>query len=181
MRLSDVLSKSHNPTPTQVEGFLGDRRLRWGKHKRIQVGRVVRNYHCRQCNDQRSFVSGDELYALGLGERALSVDSTLRCTACDASVEVWFLLESEDEIAGAWVGEYARRSPTQQRGCKPADTEPPRDNRERAEWIVAAWRQLANRAREHNFLGWRPTGSGRREFIPQWRWSRQECRASCGR
>jgi hypothetical protein len=100
MRLSDVLSKSHNPTPAQVEGFLGDRRLKWGKHKRIQIGRVVRNYHCRQCNDQRSFVSGDELYCLGLGERALSVDATLRCTACDASVEVWFLLESEDEIAG---------------------------------------------------------------------------------
>ena len=36
MRLSDVLSKAPDPTPSQVEGFLDDRRLKWGKHKRDQ-------------------------------------------------------------------------------------------------------------------------------------------------
>lgn len=37
MRLSDLLSRAPGPAPAEVEGFLDDRRLGWGKHKRIKV------------------------------------------------------------------------------------------------------------------------------------------------
>jgi hypothetical protein len=106
MRLSDLLSKAPDPTPAQVEGFLDDRRLGWGKHKRIKVGKVFHNFHCRQCDDQRTFESGDELSCLGLGDHTVSIDATLRCGACQASVEVWFLLRG--------VGDIFDRAPTVQ-------------------------------------------------------------------
>lgn len=106
MRLSDLLSRAPDPTPVQVEGFLDNRRLAWGKHKRIKVGRVFHNFRCRQCDDQRTFESGDELSCLSLGDQAVSIDATLRCGACRASVEVWFLLRS--------VGDMLDRAPTVQ-------------------------------------------------------------------
>jgi len=102
MRLSDLLSKAPDPTPLQVEGFLDGRRLGWGKNKKIKVGKVFHNFYCRQCDDQRTFESGDELSCLGLGDHTLSIDATLRCGACQASVEVWFLLRSVgDMVDGA--------------------------------------------------------------------------------
>ena len=100
MRLSDVLSKAPDGKPTQVEGFLEDRPLKWGKHKKVKVGKVFHNFKCRRCDDQRTFESGDELYCLGLGDHAVSIDATLRCTACQSSVEVWFLVGSDGNIFG---------------------------------------------------------------------------------
>jgi hypothetical protein len=100
MRLSDVLSKAPESAPAQVEGFLDDRPLPWGKHKRIKIGQVFHNFNCRKCGDQRTFESGDELYCLGLSDRTVSIDATLRCMVCKASVEVWFLLSSDDDIFG---------------------------------------------------------------------------------
>jgi len=100
MRLSDVLSKAPDATPAQVEGFLDDRPLKWGKHKKIKVGKVFHNFNCRHCDDQRTFVSGDELYCLGLSDHAVSIDATLRCTACQSSVEAWFLVGSDGDIFG---------------------------------------------------------------------------------
>ena len=100
MRLSDVLSKAPDVTPGQVEGFLDDRPLKWGKHKKIKVGKVFHNFICRHCDDQRTFESGDELYCLGLGDHAVSIDATLRCTACQSSVEIWFLVGSDGDIFG---------------------------------------------------------------------------------
>lgn len=100
MRLSDVLSKAPDTPPAQVEGFLDDRSLKWGKHKKIKIGKVFHNFRCRHCEDQRTFESGDELYCLGLGDHAVSIDATLRCTACQSSVEVWFLVGSDGDIFG---------------------------------------------------------------------------------
>jgi hypothetical protein len=100
MRLSDVLSRAPDSTPVQVEGFLAGRPLKWGKHKKASVGKVFLNFHCRQCDDQRTFVSGDELYCLGLGDETISVDVTLRCPACQTSVEAWFLVRGESDLAG---------------------------------------------------------------------------------
>jgi hypothetical protein len=98
MRLSDVLSRAPNGTLAQVEGFLDDRPLKWGKHKKIKVGKVFHNFNCRQCEDQRTFESGDELYCLGLGDNAVSIDATLRCPSCRSSVEAWFLVGSDGDI-----------------------------------------------------------------------------------
>jgi hypothetical protein len=99
MRLSDVLSRAPDPTPVQVEGFLDDRALNWGKHKKIKVGKIFHNFDCRHCGETRTFESGDELTCLGVGDRAVSIDATLKCTACEVSVEVWFLLESDESIS----------------------------------------------------------------------------------
>jgi hypothetical protein len=101
VRLSELLSREPMVTFTQVEGFLSDRTLKWGKHRRVQIGRVFRNYYCRQCDDQRTYESGDELYCLGLTDFSVSLDVTLRCPACGAIIETWFLLVSGDDIAGS--------------------------------------------------------------------------------
>ncbi|MFF9137531.1 hypothetical protein ACF09G_08210 [Streptomyces albogriseolus] len=98
--MSDLLSKAPERTATRVEGFLDDRELKWGKHKKIKVGKVFHNFHCKTCDDQRTFESGDELYCLGLDEHTVSIDATLRCTACQSSVETWYLVASNEHISG---------------------------------------------------------------------------------
>lgn len=98
MRLSDVLSKEPATTMTQVEGFLGDRRMGWGKHKMISVGKVARNFFCKPCNEMRTFLSGDKISCLIAGEHAVSIDATLKCSLCSSSVEAWFLVSIDGDI-----------------------------------------------------------------------------------
>ncbi|MEW1706892.1 hypothetical protein AB0230_06575 [Microbacterium sp. NPDC089190] len=100
MRLPELLSRVPVTTTAQVESFLGSAELKWGKHRRIKVGKVFHNFLCLRCGDQRTFVSGDELDCLGLGDDQVSIDVTLRCTECEASVEAWFLVASDGPIAG---------------------------------------------------------------------------------
>ena len=100
MRLSDLLSKAPDVVSAQVEGFLSDRPLGWGKHKRIRVGKVIHNFYCRSCGDVRPFESGEELYCLGLSSEQVSIDATLRCMVCRTSVEAWFLVASKGDIYG---------------------------------------------------------------------------------
>ena len=100
MRLGELLSKFPEMTSAQIEGFLDDRPLGWGKHKRVRAGKVLHNFHCRKCDDQRTFESAEDLYCLGLGRQSLSVDATLRCPGCNSTVELWFLLGSDDDISG---------------------------------------------------------------------------------
>lgn len=94
MRLSDLLSKAPDVAVAQVEGFLSDRPLGWGKHKKIRVGKVIHNFHCNECNNVRPFESSDELSCLGVGDDQISIDATLRCMVCRSSVETWFLVAS---------------------------------------------------------------------------------------
>lgn len=100
MRLPELLSKVPGSRAAQVEGFLGGNSLNWGKHKRIRVGKVFHNFHCQKCGDQRTFVSGEELDCLGLGDEQVSIDVTFRCAECSSSVEAWFLVASDGPIAG---------------------------------------------------------------------------------
>ena len=98
MRLSDVLSKAPDHTTFQVESFLGARRIGWGQYRKIRVGKVALNYFCLQCEDNRTFLSGDELSCLIAGEKVISVDACLKCPICDTSIETWFLVECEDNF-----------------------------------------------------------------------------------
>jgi hypothetical protein len=98
MRLSDVLSKAPDTTEAQVEGFLGTRRIGWGQHKKIRVGKVALNFVCRKCSDIRTFMSGDELSCLVTGERTVSIDVTLRCPICESPVETWFLVAYDGDF-----------------------------------------------------------------------------------
>lgn len=135
MRLSEVLSRAPDMTSIQVEGFLEGRPLKWGKHKRVNVGKVFLNFYCRQCKDQRTFVSGDELYCLGLDDRTVSVDVTLRCPACQASVEAWFLVRGDSDLSGSAPTVRLERY-----------TEHLRDSADRVGWTTGPYGDLIQRA-----------------------------------
>lgn len=98
MRLSEVLNRAPDSTRTQVENFLGTRRVPWGQHKKVEVGRVVHNFYCRTCEDLRTFVSGETLTCLVAGDELVSLDVTLRCPVCSASVEAWYLIASDGDL-----------------------------------------------------------------------------------
>jgi len=111
MRLSDVLSKPTNETFAQVEGFLNNKNLGVGKQRKIAVGKVALNFFCKNCGDDRTFCSGDELFCIGVNNQTISIDCVLKCSVCSASVQVWFLVESEElmSLAAPWV-RIAKRS-----------------------------------------------------------------------
>jgi hypothetical protein len=99
MRLSDVLSKAPDRAEAQVERFLlSERRLGWGKHATISVGKVTHNFHCRSCAETRTFLSGDKLSCLVVGENLVSIDATLKCSVCPSTVETWFLVASAGDL-----------------------------------------------------------------------------------
>ncbi|MFF5109852.1 hypothetical protein [Streptosporangium sp. NPDC000509] len=82
-----------------MERFL-NARLPWGKHKTIEVGKVAINFKCKTCDNVRTFMSGDKLSCLGVGDRVVSIDACLKCPVCKATVEAWFLVVSRDELDG---------------------------------------------------------------------------------
>lgn len=97
MRLSDVLSKSITTEFVQIEGFLNNKILKTGASKKLTVGKVALNFYCNNCNDQRTFYSGEELFCIGVNQKTASVDCVLECPRCGASVQMWFLLECREE------------------------------------------------------------------------------------
>lgn len=111
MRLSDVLSKPTNETFAQVEGFLNNKNLGVGKQRKIAVGKVALNFFCKNCSDDRTFCSCDELFCIGVNNQTISIDCVLKCSVCSASVQVWFLVESAElmSLAAPWV-RIAKRS-----------------------------------------------------------------------
>jgi len=96
MRLSDLLNKAPDTSKVQVEGFLGHKKVPWGQHKVIQVGKIIRNYSCSRCKEVRTFISGERLSCLVTGDSSVSIDATLQCSACKASIEVWFVIGCND-------------------------------------------------------------------------------------
>jgi hypothetical protein len=98
MRLSEVLNRAPDTTMAQVENFLGPQKRKWGWHKNVKVGKVIRNYFCHKCGDTRTFISGDVLSCLVTGERSVSIDVTLRCSVCESPMEAWFLVGCADDL-----------------------------------------------------------------------------------
>lgn len=99
MRLSDVLSKPPTLQFKQVEGFLDSKLLVVGKQKKIQVGKIALNYYCRNCENVRTFYSGNDIYCIGVNEHLVSIDCVLSCV-CEALVQVWFLVDCDGDISG---------------------------------------------------------------------------------
>lgn len=99
MRLSDVLSKPISETFAQVEGFLDNRNLGIGKQRKIEVGKVALNFFCKNCGDDRTFCSGDELFCIGVNDQTISIDSVLKCSVCSSSVQIWFLIECDHDMS----------------------------------------------------------------------------------
>lgn len=98
MRLSEVLSKPPGNSFAQIEGFLGMQRLGIGKQKQIQVGKIALNFYCNNCGDDRTLYSGDKLFCIGVNSHLISIDAVLKCPCCDASVQTWFLIESDGDM-----------------------------------------------------------------------------------
>jgi len=99
MRLSEVLNYVPDTSTRQVENFLGSRVLRPGTHRNVRVGTAIRNRHCQECSDTRTFASKSELSCLVTGEKALSIDTLMTCTVCKGEgVVAWFLVRSINDL-----------------------------------------------------------------------------------
>lgn len=109
MRLSEVLNAAPDTTSAQVENFLGYRKIAWGKHKLMTVGKVVRNHFCLSCGDIRSFVSSEVLSCLITAESAVSIDVALRCSGCESGAEAWFLMGCENDLYSQAPEVYLQR------------------------------------------------------------------------
>ena len=98
MRLSDILSKPRISEFIEIDGFMS-KKLSIGKQRKVNVGRgrVILNFYCTNCNDERDFKSDTDIYCIGVTPRQISIDCVLRCVGeCDASVAIWFLVECQD-------------------------------------------------------------------------------------
>jgi hypothetical protein len=98
MRLPEVLAKAPDTSDYQVENFLGYKRVGWGQYKTIRAGQIIRNYACITCGDIRTYFSGEILSCLVTGDKSVSVDATLRCSACKATTDAWFLVGCDDDL-----------------------------------------------------------------------------------
>ena len=98
MRLSDVLSKQISDEFQQVEVFLGNQKLGFGKQKKINVGIVGLNFYCKECCDDRTFCSSKDLFCVGVNDHMVSIDCVLKCSRCGSTVQTWYLIESENLI-----------------------------------------------------------------------------------
>ena len=99
MRLGELLGKSPQKDYIQVEGFLLNKMGNVGQSVDISVGKVGINYSCKNCDDLRTFYSKDKLSAMFINKKMISIDCVLTC-GCGASVPVWFLVESKNDITG---------------------------------------------------------------------------------
>lgn len=99
MRLSDVLSKAPIKKFIQVDGFLQSKKGNVGQNVEIFVGKIGLNYFCTNCQDLRTFYSGDKLSVIFVNKNLISVDSVLIC-GCGNTIPVWFLVESKEDITG---------------------------------------------------------------------------------
>lgn len=99
MRLSDVLSKSPKKEYVQVDSFLQNKKGNTGQSVNISVGNIALNYFCINCGDLRTFYSKGKLSVIFINKRLISIDSVLTC-GCGASIPLWFLVESKEDITG---------------------------------------------------------------------------------
>ena len=97
MRLSDVLSKKPIADYVQVDGFVTNKKGTTGQKVDLSVGTVRLNYFCENCGDMRTFNSQGQLACVFINKRLISIDCVLSC-GCGATVQVWFLVESENDM-----------------------------------------------------------------------------------
>ena len=99
MRLGGVLSKKPTEFYQEVEAFLLNKRGDTGQQVKLDVGQVMLNYFCIECEDLRTFISQGNLSCIFVNKHIISIDTVLTC-ACGTDVQFWFLVESENEING---------------------------------------------------------------------------------
>lgn len=99
MRLSDVLSKPPDKEYIQIDAFLQNKAGKVGQKVDISTGQVALNYFFVSCGDIRTFWSSPKLTCIFVSKNLISVDCVLTC-GCGASIPVWFLIESKNDITG---------------------------------------------------------------------------------
>lgn len=99
MRLSDVLSSEITNEFKQVEQFLGNKKLKAGKQRKIDIGIIGLPYFCKNCDSVITFNSLSVLYCIGITDNIISIDCHLRCSRCGETIAVWFLVESEKDMS----------------------------------------------------------------------------------
>lgn len=99
MQLSDVLSKHPSKEYRQVDGFLQNKRGAPGQNANVSTGRIALNFFCKNCGDLRTFYSKPHLSCIFVDKRLISIDCVLTC-GCGASLPVWFLIESSNDMTG---------------------------------------------------------------------------------
>lgn len=97
MRLSDVLSKAPKRDYAQVDAFLLNKLGNVGQKVDLSVGQVMLNYYCTHCEDLRTFYSKGKLSCIFINKHLISIDCVLAC-GCGTNVQIWFLVESENDI-----------------------------------------------------------------------------------
>lgn len=98
MRLADVLSKPSQKNYVQVEGFLQDKRGNIGQQVNLSVGNIALNYFCTKCDDLRTYYSKGKLTSIFVDLNTISIDAVLECGACKSCTQVWFIVNSENDI-----------------------------------------------------------------------------------
>lgn len=101
MRLADLLGRAPDTTAHQVERFLHSKRVGWGQHRNIDAGQIIRNYFCLYCGDARTFFSSKLLSCLITSSESVSIDASLKCSACQTRTEAWFLVGADDVFGQA--------------------------------------------------------------------------------
>lgn len=97
MRLGSILSKNPTEFYQEIEPFLLNKRGDTGQQVKLDVGQVMLNYYCVDCEDLRTFTSRGNLTCIFVNKQLISIDTVLTC-GCGTDVQVWFLVESENEI-----------------------------------------------------------------------------------
>ncbi|MDD4080489.1 MAG: hypothetical protein PHP02_03620 [Eubacteriales bacterium] len=77
---------------------MGNKKLGVGMQKQIAEGVVALNYYCVNCKDMRTFCSSDKMYCISVNEHIISVDVVLKCSGCSSTVQVWYLVESQETL-----------------------------------------------------------------------------------
>lgn len=98
MRLSDVLSKPPQKDYQQVDGFLQGKMGNIGQQVNLSVGNIALNYFCTKCDDLRTYYSKRKLTSIFVDDNTISVDAVLECGACKSRTQVWFIVNSENDI-----------------------------------------------------------------------------------
>ena len=100
MRLSDILSKPPTTKFSQVDGFLVGKKCNIGQQITLEIGQIALNFLCEVYEDCRTFYSKGPITCICTGNSIVSIDCILTCANCP-SVRVWFLVESEGDIAAS--------------------------------------------------------------------------------
>jgi hypothetical protein len=95
--LSAVLSKPPSNDFVQVDSFLLGKRGKTGQQVDLDIGQIMLNYYCSNCEDLRTFSSKGNIRCIFVNRQVISIDAVLTC-GCGADTQAWFLVECDDDI-----------------------------------------------------------------------------------